>query len=124
MTTRMPRPLLRALSYPIAATLFGVFVLPYRISRRVPRLERFARGFPLKAYADYPFGVCINDQFDRFSAPIEWRFTADEVNAILTDAGFVDVVVLDNNGWIGSGRRPDADPTAISLETAAEVEDA
>lgn len=100
----------------------------------MPRFERVAAAFPLKAYADYPFGVCVNDQYDRFSAPIEWRFTADEVDAILTDAGFVDVVVLDNNGWLGSGRRPAADPTVISreekvlptrfqFETAAEVED-
>ena len=106
VTTRMPRLLVRALSYPIAAALFGVFVLPYRISRRVPRLERVAGGFPLKAYADYPFGVCVNDQYDRFSAPIEWRFAADEVETMLRDAGFADIVVLENFGWIGSGRSP------------------
>jgi 2-polyprenyl-3-methyl-5-hydroxy-6-metoxy-1,4-benzoquinol methylase len=104
VTTRMPHPLLRALSYPIAAALFATFVLPYRITRRVPRLERFADGLPLKTYADYPFGVCVNDQFDRFSAPIEWRFSADEVKAMLEDAGFIDVQVLENHGWIGSGR--------------------
>jgi hypothetical protein len=72
----------------------------------VPGLERVAAGFPLKAYADYPFRVCVNDQFDRFSAPLEWRFTAEEVEGMLLEAGFADVVVLANNGWIGSGRRP------------------
>jgi hypothetical protein len=107
----MPRPLLRALCYPIAAALFAIFVLPYRISRRVPRLERVAGGFPLKAYADYPFRVCVNDQFDRFSAPLEWRFTAEEVEGMLLEAGFADVVVLPNNGWIGSGRRPPVSPS-------------
>jgi ubiquinone/menaquinone biosynthesis C-methylase UbiE len=104
VTTRMPRPLLRALSYPIAAVLFAMFVLPLRIARRVPRFERVATSLPLKAYADYPFRVCVNDQFDRFSAPIEWRFTADDVEAMLRDAGFVDILVLENHGWIGSGR--------------------
>jgi 2-polyprenyl-3-methyl-5-hydroxy-6-metoxy-1,4-benzoquinol methylase len=106
VTTRMPHPLLRALSYPIAVALFGVFVLPYRAARRVRGLERLATGFPLKAYADYPFGVCVNDQFDRFSAPLEWRFTADAVEEALRDAGFAEITVLANNGWIGSGRRP------------------
>jgi SAM-dependent methyltransferase len=106
VTTRMPRPLLRTLSYPIAAALFVVFVLPYRTSRRLSRLERFASGFPLKAYADYPYRVCVNDQFDRFSAPLERRFTGEEVEEMLLDSGFDDVVVLVNNGWIGSGRRP------------------
>ncbi len=105
-TTRMPRRLLRALSYPIAATLFGIFVIPYRITRREPRLHRVAEALPLKAYADYPFGVCVNDQFDRFSAPLEWRFTADEVQAMLEAAGFVDTLILENHGWIGSGRSP------------------
>jgi ubiquinone/menaquinone biosynthesis C-methylase UbiE/uncharacterized protein YbaR (Trm112 family) len=106
VTTRMPRPLLRALCYPIAVALFAVFVLPYRITRHAAVLERVAGGFPLKAYADYPFRVCVNDQFDRFSAPLEWRFTADEVEAMLLEAGFGEIVVLANNGWIGSGRRP------------------
>jgi ubiquinone/menaquinone biosynthesis C-methylase UbiE len=108
VTTRMYRPLLRALSYPIAVTLFALFVLPYRIARNVRKLDRISAGFPLKTYADYPFTVCVNDQFDRFSAPLEWRFTADEVKEMLLDAGFVDVVVLANSGWIGSGRRPPA----------------
>jgi hypothetical protein len=102
----MPRPLLRALSYPLAAALFATFVLPYRVTRRMPQLEQFASSLPLKAYADYPFGVCVNDQFDRFSAPIEWRFTADQVEAMLKAAGFVDIRVLENHGWIGSGRYP------------------
>ena len=106
LTTRMPRPLLRALSYPVAAAVYGLFVVPHRYSRGIERLEALAAGLPLRAYADYPFAVCVNDQFDRFSAPIEWRFTADEVRSMLEDAGLVDVVVLENNGWLGSGRRP------------------
>ena len=106
VTTRLPHPLLRVLSYPAAATVFTIFVIPYRISRRVPRLGRIARALPLKTYANYPFEVCVNDTFDRFSAPLEWRFSAVEVEAMLYDAGFTDVVVLENYGWIGSGRRP------------------
>jgi SAM-dependent methyltransferase len=106
VTTRMPRPVLRALCYPIAAATFAVFVLPFRLTRRVRPLQRVAAILPLKAYADYPFGVCVNDQFDRFSAPLEWRFTAGEVAEMLSDAGFTDIVVLENDGWIGSGRRP------------------
>jgi SAM-dependent methyltransferase len=108
-TTRMPLPLLRALSYPLAATAFVGLVLPYRVARRVKALQRFADALPLKAYADYPFDVCVNDTFDRFSAPLEARFTADEVTAMLDAAGFTDIVVLENYGWIGSGRRPRVD---------------
>jgi 2-polyprenyl-3-methyl-5-hydroxy-6-metoxy-1,4-benzoquinol methylase len=106
VTTRLPRPLLRALSYPVAAAVYCLFVLPHRYSRGVERLEALAAALPLKAYADYPFGVCVNDQFDRFSAPLEWRFTADDVRSMLGEAGFADVVVLENSGWLGCGRRP------------------
>ena len=106
-TTRMPRPLLHALCYPLAGALFAAFVLPYRGARTVGGLDRLAASLPLKAYADYPFEVLVNDQFDRFSAPLERRFTAGEVEGMLQRAGLEDVVVLANNGWIGSGRRPE-----------------
>jgi hypothetical protein len=86
--------------------LWGMFVLPFRLMRGVKRLDRLTAALPLKTYANYPFGVCVNDQFDRFSAPIEWRFTANEVKALLVNGGFTETVVLENHGWVGSGRRP------------------
>ena len=74
--------------------------------RRVPRLARVADTLPLKAYADYPFGVLVNDQFDRFSAPIERPFTRAECERMMREAGLVEVVVLANYGWVCDGRRP------------------
>jgi hypothetical protein len=65
-----------------------------------------AAALPLKTYADYPFSVLVNDQSDRFSAPLERRYTSDEVRDALTAAGLEDVVVLPNHGWLGDGRRP------------------
>jgi hypothetical protein len=59
-----------------------------------------------RTYADYPFGVLVNDQFDRFSAPIERRFTAAQVRAMLEVAGLEDVVVLPSHGWVADGRVP------------------
>jgi ubiquinone/menaquinone biosynthesis C-methylase UbiE len=106
LTTRLPHRLLHIASYPLAAVLFATIVLPYRVMRRFPRLKPIADALPLKAYADYPFGVLVNDQFDRFSAPIERRFTRDEAEQMMRDAGLVDVVVLPNNGWVCDGRRP------------------
>jgi 2-polyprenyl-3-methyl-5-hydroxy-6-metoxy-1,4-benzoquinol methylase len=106
VTTRMPHRLLHALCYPLAALLWVLVVQPYRVLRPT-RLRRLAEAFPLKTYADYPFGVLLNDQFDRFSAPIEHRYTAAEVERMLRDAGLRDIVVLPNHGWIGDGRRPE-----------------
>jgi ubiquinone/menaquinone biosynthesis C-methylase UbiE len=105
-TTRMPHRLLHALCYPLAAVLFAAFVLPYKMLRRIPVLRRVADALPLKTYADYPFGVCVNDQFDRFSAPIETRYTRDEVERLMLAAGLEDVHVLPNHGWVAEGTRP------------------
>jgi SAM-dependent methyltransferase len=108
VTVRLPHRLLHALCYPVAALLFGAFVLPYRVARRHPRLARLAETLPLKTYADYPFGVCVNDQFDRFATPVERRFTRDEVEALVTSTGLEDVTVRPHHGWVASGRRPPA----------------
>jgi hypothetical protein len=104
VTVRLPHRLLHALCVPLAAVLALAFVWPYRLLRRIPRLRRLAEAFPLKTYADYPFGVLVNDQFDRLSAPLERRYTRADVHAMLEEAGLSDVQVLANHGWVGDGR--------------------
>jgi SAM-dependent methyltransferase len=106
VTVRLPHRFLHALCYPLAALLLALFVAPYRALRARPRTARLAARLPLKTYADYPFGVLVNDQFDRFSAPLERRFTAGEVRAAMEAADLEDVVVLPHHGWIADGRRP------------------
>jgi hypothetical protein len=106
LTVHMPHWLLHILCYPLAAGLLVAFVLPYRAARNVPLLEPLARRLPLKTYADYPFGVLVNDQFDRFSAPVEHRYEPDEVERMLRAAGLEDILITANNGWLGSARRP------------------
>ncbi len=105
VTTRMPHRLLHLLSFPAAAALFAAFVLPYRAVRKSRRLAAVADRFPLKTYADYPFDVCVNDQFDRFSAPIERRFTESQVRELLESAGLEDIRVIAHHGWLGEGRK-------------------
>lgn len=106
ITVRLPHRVLHALCYPLAAVLHVAVVLPYRVLRRRRRGRRLAAAFPLKTYADYPFSVLVNDQFDRFSAPLERRYTAGEVRAAMATAGLDDIVVLPNHGWVADGRRP------------------
>lgn len=107
-TVRLPHRVLHALCYPLAAVLQVTLVAPYRALRHRPRSAATVAALPLKSYADYPFSVLVNDQFDRFSAPLERRFTADEVRVAMQGAGLEDVVVLPNHGWIGDGRCPAA----------------
>jgi SAM-dependent methyltransferase/GT2 family glycosyltransferase/uncharacterized protein YbaR (Trm112 family) len=105
MTVRLPYRLLHRLCYPLAGALWITVVLPQRLMRAHPITRRLANGLPLKTYADYPFVVLVNDQFDRFSAPIEQRFTRAKVRVMLERAGLDEVVVLPNYGWLGDGTR-------------------
>ncbi|MEW6130579.1 MAG: methyltransferase domain-containing protein [Acidobacteriota bacterium] len=106
ITTRLPHKLLHLLSYPAAMLAFLLFVYPYKLMRHIPGLKKIAGKLPMKQYANYPFRVCVNDQFDRFSAPIENRYTKTEVIAWFERAGFENIDVRPNSGWCASGRKP------------------
>jgi ubiquinone/menaquinone biosynthesis C-methylase UbiE len=103
VTTRLPHPVLHALCYPLAAVLYVAAVVPYRLLREAPGAGRLAAELPLKTYADYPFGVLVNDQFDRFSAPIEHRFHEDDARALLEKAGCTSITTVANSGWVLDG---------------------
>ena len=109
LTVRLPHRLLHALCFPLAAVLHVTVVVPYRELRGRPRGRRLADALPLKTYADYPFGVLVNDQFDRFSAPLERRFTRDEITGMMTRAALDEVRVVPNHGWVADGRRRASD---------------
>jgi len=119
ITTRLPHPVLDWLSYPLAAAAYAGFVLPYRALRRLPGCANFAERLPMKQYASYPFQVCVNDQFDRFSAPIENRYTRAAVLGWMERAGLEEPTVIPNWGWLGSGHKPPLRPASAGLPCAA-----
>lgn len=102
-TTRLPFPLLRALCRGLSVGLYGGVVVPYRALSKlgVRRHERW----PLFIYSKYPFGVLYNDQFDRFSAPIEKRYDPEEVRILLREAGLHDVQIRPCFGWVADGTK-------------------
>ena len=105
LTTRLPYRAVYALAYPTAMAAFTFFVWPYRILRRFSTFNRVAEDFPLKQYADLPFRVCVNDQLDRLSAPIENRYTRQDVQNWLARASLEAPTVGENFGWIATGRK-------------------
>ena len=105
LTTRLPHRAVHALAYPTAMAAFTFFVWPYRILRRLPAFTRMAEDIPLKQYANLPFRVCVNDQLDRFSAPIENRYTREDVHNWLARASLEGPTVGENFGWIATGRK-------------------
>jgi SAM-dependent methyltransferase/uncharacterized protein YbaR (Trm112 family) len=109
LTTRLPHKMLLPISKVLGVGLYVGVVTPYKILRRLPPTRALAEQMPLKIYADYPMRVIINDQFDRFSAPIENRYRRDEVLGWLERAGLSDPVILGEGGWRAAGQKPSTD---------------
>jgi SAM-dependent methyltransferase len=105
ITTRLPYKFLYALAYPAAAAALVLFVWPYRLLKRFARWQAIADKLPMKQYAYFPFRVCVNDQLDRFSAPIEHRYTKQEVADWLARARLTQPQVSRAYGWVGTGRK-------------------
>ena len=105
LTTRLPHQAVYLLAYPAAVLAFLLFVWPYRMLKRVPALARVAEELPMKQYASFPFRVCVNDQLDRLSAPIENRYTRADVQNWLARAALESPLVGENFGWVATGRK-------------------
>ena len=105
VTTRLPYGAVHFLAYPAALAAFLFFVWPYRLMKRVPPLRSLAEELPMKQYASFPFRVCVNDQLDRLSAPIENRYTRVDVQNWLARAALESPVVGENYGWVATGRK-------------------
>jgi SAM-dependent methyltransferase/uncharacterized protein YbaR (Trm112 family) len=106
ITTRLPHGAVYALAFPAAVMAFTLFVWPYRLLRRIPGLRSLAEKLPMKQYSSFPFRVCVNDQLDRFSAPIENRYTRQDVIDWLNRAQLEKTKVNAAYGWVGTGRKP------------------
>jgi len=109
VTTRLPFQLLRWLCWALSAVLWVALIVPYRCLLRLG--ARRIRRWPLFVYARYPFRILYNDQFDRFSAPLEKRYESTDVRALLESAGLGDVRVEPRFGWIAEGVKPLESPS-------------
>jgi hypothetical protein len=75
-----------------------------RMMKHVAPPKGLAEDLPMQ-YAGFPVRVCVNDQLDRFSAPIENRYTRAHVEGWLKRAGLNASQVRANLGWVGTGRK-------------------
>ena len=114
VTTRLPFPLLRAFSWCVAVGCEICFVAPYRLLRNT-RLKVFAETLPLKLYANFPFRLLYQDQFDRFSAPIENRYDREDIEDWLTRSGLKEWDIIRGAGWRAMGKLPAASTPAKAM---------
>jgi SAM-dependent methyltransferase/uncharacterized protein YbaR (Trm112 family) len=104
MTTRLPARGLLALCWLLVPFVWATCSVPAAVLRRIaPGLE--AR-VPFRHTMRWT--VLVSDLFDRFSPPVERRYTADEIKALYRDAGLVDVEIRRYRGWVAWGSVPGA----------------
>jgi SAM-dependent methyltransferase len=106
ITTRLPFPIVHAVSWVVAALGSVLFLWPRRLLRRWAWGQRRTRNLPLVHYADVPFRMVVSEEFDRLVAPIEGRFSKQDVEAWLRYVDFEVVAILPGLGWRAIGRRP------------------
>lgn len=119
LTTRLPHPLVNALSFLGAVVDQYAFILPYQIVRHLPGAGRLADKLApprIRMYSRYPFQVLHADWFDRLAAPVRYYYSEAEVRAILSGAGITDIATSATGqyGWRGSGIRPTGPSAALS----------
>lgn len=104
VTVRLPHPVLRTLSAPVAAALYLTVVLPGTTGRRLG-VTPLAR-LPLATYRGQPVRSLWLDTFDRLSAPVEHRYVWSELEPWFRDAGLEVERVREEAGLFILARRP------------------
>lgn len=101
--SRLPFPLRAGFANAIAATVY----LPLaRTARWLEQRGRNVENIPLSAYRNYSFYTMRTDALDRFGTRLEKRFTKDEVRAMMTDCGLVDIRFSNSSPyWVACGRK-------------------
>jgi ubiquinone/menaquinone biosynthesis C-methylase UbiE len=97
--SRLPHPLRLAVSQVIAVLVYWPMA---QLARCIAPARR--RTLPLAYYADKSFYVMRTDAYDRFCTRLEKRFSREEIERMLTQAGFVDLRFSDREPfWCAVG---------------------
>lgn len=111
VTTRLPAPVVRAVSLAAGVVDYGGFVIPYKALRAVPQLgpqiERIAWK-RVKLYSRYPFEVTWADWFDRLAAPYRAYYDGPTLQRWLAETRLTNTHVSPTEayGWRAYGQAP------------------
>jgi len=103
LTTRLPPPLLYALCVAAAPFVYVGFTLPHKLLNCVPFCRSVAAGIPFR-HGRGPFDL-TGDLYDRFSAPVEFRYSRHTAAQLARDAGFSVRQIHYERGWMLELRR-------------------
>jgi ubiquinone/menaquinone biosynthesis C-methylase UbiE len=83
----------------LAVSQFIALVVYWPLARLAAVVERFGMSpalVPLAAYRDRSFYVMRTDAYDRFCTRLEQRFTREQIEQMLTNAGFDKILFSDH----------------------------
>lgn len=103
ITTRLPSRLLYGLCVAAAPLVYVGFSVPHRLLNRVPFCRPVAASLPYR-HGRSPFDL-TDDLYDRFSAPVEYRYSRHTAAQLARDAGFSVQQVQYQRGWMLELRR-------------------
>ena len=104
LTTALPPRLLYRLCQLGSPLIYALFTVPYRLLMRIPGARAAAGTIPFR-HGTGPFSL-VGDLYDRFSAPIERRYTRAEAVALFEQAGLEEIAIAHDRGWLIAGRKP------------------
>jgi len=105
LTTQLPNRVLYNLCRVASPFVFALFTLPAVLGRHVTILAPMADSLPFR-HGTGPFSL-VGDLYDRFSAPVELRYSRQGSKALFSSAGLDRVKVAFERGWMVSGTKPD-----------------
>lgn len=103
LTTRLPPPLLYAMCHVGSPVVYLLFTLPHHVLRLIPGLKSLAGSIPFR-HGRGPLNLA-GDLYDRFSAPIEHRYSRWTAAELLIQAGLTVTNVEYERGWMVAARR-------------------
>jgi SAM-dependent methyltransferase len=101
LTTRLPHAVLYNLCRVASPVVFALFTVPALLARRMAILAPLADNLPFR-HGTGPFSL-VGDLYDRFSTPVEFRYSRSGSKSFFADAGLDDVTVAFERGWMVSG---------------------
>jgi SAM-dependent methyltransferase len=104
LTTQMPNRLLYNLCRIASPFVFAAFTVPSLLGKRVPMLAQLAEGLPFR-HGTGPFSL-VGDLYDRFSAPVEFRYSRRSSARFFSAAGLERIKVAFERGWMVIGTKP------------------
>ena len=108
-TSKLPKPLTRALSFLISLPLFAALKLVYQPANQIPRLAPLKSKLPYADYllsiSDFSFAENFWNVFDHLVAPTAFYHSREEVEDWFAAANLqqIEITARNNNSWRGTG---------------------